>query len=121
MKVIIAGSRSIDDPFHVMEAIKTSGFHITEVVSGRARGVDWQGEQCAKTLGLPVKEFPAKWDKYGRGAGFVRNQQMGWYADALIAVWDGKSTGTKHMIDFMKKLKKPVFIYIVNDAKEHSN
>ena len=113
MKVIIAGSRSINDPFHIMEAIKSSGFQITEVVSGGARGVDWQGEQCAKALDIPIKRFIAKWNKYGRGAGFVRNQQMGWYADALIAIWDGKSTGTKHMIDFMKRLKKPFYIHIV--------
>lgn len=65
---------------------------------------------CEEILRVPVKDFLAKWTRYGRGAGMVRNQQMAWYADALIAVWDGHSPGTKHMIEFMERLKKPVYI-----------
>lgn len=36
--------------------------------------------------------------KLGKSAGIVRNIQMRDYADALICFWDGKSTGTAHMI-----------------------
>lgn len=113
MKVIIAGSRSITDPFYVMEAIKASGFDLTEGVSGGAQGVDSLGEKCCEALNVPFVRFLARWNKYGRGAGMVRNQQMGSYADALIAVWDGKSKGTEHMINWMKRLKKPVYVYII--------
>ena len=99
MKTIIAGSRGITPLQTVINAVKASGFTVTEVVSGAARGVDQLGEQYGKQAGIPVKRFPAEWDKYGKSAGYRRNEDMADYADALIAVWDGTSKGTKHMID----------------------
>lgn len=103
MKVIIAGSRSIKDYLIVKQAIKSSGFIITEIVSGTAQGVDRLGESWAFQNGILVKRFFPDWDKYGRSAGYRRNVEMAEYADALIAIWDGKSRGTKHMIDIANK------------------
>jgi len=111
MKVIIAGSRTITDIELVEKAIEDSPFDITEVVTGCARGVDTLGIKFAWEHMIPKKEFPADWDKYGKAAGFIRNKQMAEYADALIAVWDGKSKGTAHMIDIAKKEGLEVFIY----------
>lgn len=128
MKVIIAGSRSIVDFDTVCKAVEASGFEITEVVSGKANGVDALGENWAEANDIPVKGFPANWknvrakgavirsNKYGKYnavAGILRNQRMAKYADALIAVWDGVSTGTSNMIKEMEKLGKPVFVYEV--------
>ena len=110
MKVIIAGSRTISDRESVEAAIKASGFEITEVVCGMARGVDTEGFNWAKDNNIPVKEFHADWEKYGRAAGPIRNKQMAEYADALIAFWDGKSRGTKHMIDLAKRANLKVRI-----------
>ena len=98
MKVIIAGSRGITDIKLVEEAIRDSGFEITEVVSGCARGVDSLGESWAATHGISVKKFPAKWEENGKKAGYLRNIEMAKYADALIAIWADSSPGTKHMI-----------------------
>ncbi len=113
MKVIIAGSRSITDPVQVAQAIKESGFEVTEVVSGTARGVDTLGELWAEAASVPVVRFPADWNQYGRGAGYRRNAQMAEYADALVAVWDGQSRGTNHMIEQMESRRKPVFVATV--------
>jgi hypothetical protein len=110
VKVIIAGSRSVDDYGHVVHALRQAPFSVDEVVSGTARGADQLGELWAKRFGVPCKRFPADWSTYGKSAGFIRNQQMAEYADALIAIWDGKSRGTKHMIDVMNALGKPVFV-----------
>jgi hypothetical protein len=100
MRVIVAGSRTIDDYQIVAEAIEQSGLDITEVVSGKSpRGVDRLGERWTRANGKRVKRFPAQWDRLGKRAGFVRNSQMADYAEALIAIWDGQSRGTKHMID----------------------
>lgn len=104
MKTIIAGSREITDLQSVVDAIEASKIEITEVVCGGARGVDTLGKQWAEQHNIPVTTFPADWDRYGRSAGYRRNQQMGEYADALIAVWDGHSRGTKHMIDIALRL-----------------
>ena len=111
MKVIIAGSRDITGIGSVWEAIDGTPWEITEVVSGGARGPDSNGEKWAESSGIPVKKFPADWDKYGKGAGIVRNGEMAAYADALIAIWDGKSKGTLHMICDMVAKKKPVYVY----------
>mgnify|MGYP000025132384 CR=1 FL=1 len=112
MKVIIAGSRDGFVARNVFEAIEESKFIITEVVSGGARGVDRDGEYWAKLNNIPIKLFPADWDKYKKAAGVIRNIEMAMYADALIAVWDGKSKGTKHMCELMIQHIKPVYTYI---------
>lgn len=111
MKVIIAGSREGFVAKNVFEAVEQSGFSISEVVSGGARGVDRDGEYYARCNNLPVKQFIPKWDMLGKAAGFWRNDEMAKYADALVAIWDGKSKGTKHMIDAMTKLGKPIYVY----------
>jgi len=113
MKVIIAGSRDIEDLKAVMDAVKASGFPaFTEVVSGCAAGVDRVGEYYAQLYSIPVKQFPADWKRHKRGAGPIRNKQMAEYADALIAVWDGKSKGTKNMIDQATKKGLKVYVHI---------
>lgn len=114
MKVIIAGSRKIDSYDCVLGVVANSGFKITEVVSGAAKGVDSIGEEIAYNFGIPVVSFPAEWDKYGKAAGHIRNEQMAKYADALIAIWDGRSPGTKHMITVAKKLGLQVYLEVLD-------
>lgn len=118
MKIIIAGSRAAKyDPERwqkaIVRAIGESLFRIDEVVCGCADGVDAFGEQWAREQRIPVKQFPADWVRNGKRAGILRNCEMAQYADALIAVWDGQSPGTRHMINQMAKLKKKVYIKIV--------
>lgn len=121
LKTIIAGSRDITELWIVEKAIQESGFVITEVVCGGARGVDSLGRDWAngrRTFAgkgniVPVKMFLADWDRFGKSAGFKRNAQMAFYAAALIAVWDGESRGTMHMINLARKQK--LRTYIVNE------
>lgn len=74
-----------------------------EVVCGMSRGADRLGEQYAKERGYRVKYMPADWDTHGKSAGYKRNVAMAECADALVAFWDGKSPGTKHMIETAKE------------------
>lgn len=103
MKLIIAGSREIDHRVKVERIIngvvEEHELEVTEVVCGGARGVDTIGMFWARKRKIPVKYFRAEWNKYGKRAGYKRNEQMAEYADALVAIWDGESRGTKHMID----------------------
>lgn len=109
MKVIIAGSRDVKDYMLVARTVEESGWKdkITEVVSGCAAGVDTLGEQWARANNIPIKEMPANWNQYGNSAGPMRNRQMAEYADAAIVIWDGKSRGTRNMIENMIRRKKP--------------
>lgn len=110
MKVIIAGGRNFGSVELVSEAVALSGFAVTEVVSGGARGVDSAGEEWAAFAGIPVKRFPADWGKHGRAAGPIRNGEMAAYADALVAIWDGQSRGTADMIHAAKLKGLKVYV-----------
>jgi len=99
MKVIIAGSRDIADMSKVEAAIRHSKFKITEVVGGGCSGVDRLGWRWAVDNKIPFTLFKANWNRYGKYAGPIRNREMACYADALIAVWDGKSRGTRSMLN----------------------
>ncbi len=114
MKVIIAGSRTIKINWLIPVAVANSGFYITEIVSGCAQGVDKLGEKWAEENDIKVAKFPANWSLYGRAAGPIRNTQMAEYADALIAIWDGKSKGTYNMIKVAKSKGIKVFVYAHN-------
>jgi hypothetical protein len=110
MRVIIAGSGGINDYAKVCDAVRRSGLPISRIFSGMAAGVDTLAMRYAAENALPCDRFPAEWGKWGRGAGYRRNVQMARNADALLAVWDGRSPGTKHMIDVAKARGLPVFI-----------
>ena len=112
-RVIIAGSRWFSDYALLKRTMDTLLSNIKEditVVCGKARGADTLGEQYAKERGYAVAYFPADWDKYGKAAGFIRNEQMAQNADALVVFWDGKSRGTKNMIELAAKYKLKVRI-----------
>lgn len=116
MKTIICGSRDIYDYDIVKSAIEESGFSITEVVSGDARGVDRLGDRWGRENGVAVTVMPADWDRYGKRAGFERNKQMVEYVapdGGVIAVWDGVSKGTKSTIDLAKRYGLKLFIKMV--------
>ena len=110
MKVIIAGSRDITDIGYVIKAVGDACFGISEVVCGCARGVDKLGAKYAESLAIPVKEFKADWKGNGKSAGILRNCEMADYADALIAIWDGQSNGTAHMIKTAIDKRLKVFV-----------
>ena len=113
MRVIVSGSRSITNYDLVKHQIELSGFHITELVCGGANGVDKFGEKFAKEKNIKIKYFLPDWHKYGKAAGPIRNEEMAKYADFLIAIWDGKSRGTKNMIDLAHRYQLKSFIYIL--------
>jgi len=105
MRIIIAGGRDFSDQPLMCEKVDFYLSHIREkgvpiiIISGTARGADSEGETYAVSRGIPIERYPAEWDKYGKSAGYRRNEEMAKVADGLIAFWDGKSRGTKHMID----------------------
>lgn len=112
MKVIIAGSRHM--PFScyplIAQAVARAHFPVTEVVCGEARGADTFGKKWAYEVGIPVKSFPADWNKHGKGAGPIRNREMAEYADALIVfIWDA-SRGSANMLRTMQDFNKPCYV-----------
>ena len=107
MKTIIAGGREYLFQAQDIEKLNELKDAITEVVSGCARGADTEGEKWADKNNIPVKKFPANWDKWGKSAGYRRNEEMAKYADAVILFPGGKGTG--HMHDIAKRLGLQIY------------
>jgi RNAse (barnase) inhibitor barstar len=115
MRVAIVGSRSFTD----YEKFKTLLFNaydikdISEIVSGGAKGTDSLAEKFSHEYMIPIKIFFPDWNKFGKKAGFLRNEEIVDYCDELVAFWDGDSKGTKSSIDLSNKKDKPNTIYFV--------
>lgn len=117
--VIVAGSRGFvkyvllrDKLDHMLSNISKT--HDIVIVSGTAEGADKLGEQYARERGYEVKQFPADWDKYGKSAGYKRNEQMAEIATACVCFWDGVSRGTMHMINIAKEKKLKLLVVEYN-------
>jgi hypothetical protein len=125
MRLIIAGSRTVTDYSVLQEAMEYNNLNkvispITEIVSGAARGADYLGELYAIKNKLKINVFPALWDTFGKSAGYKRNVVMADNADGLVALWDGISRGTKHMVDIAIAKKIPVLLVHVNIGLKQS-
>lgn len=106
MRVIVCGSRGWTDRERVANRLYDLPTD-SIIVHGAARGADRIAGQEAQKLGLLVEEHPADWSK-GRSAGLVRNELMATLgADLVIAFWDGRSNGTRHMISMAMKYRIP--------------
>lgn len=119
MRTVIAGSRKCglinnntwDYEFLINiidQVVRENNLKITEVISGHANGPDKAGEMWAKRTEIPVRVLKPDWNK-GRMAAFITNNEMAKIGDILIVIWDGKSTGTQHMINQMQKLGKQIY------------
>lgn len=104
MRIAVVGSRHYRNLENVVTYINSLPDD-TVIVSGHAKGVDQTAERAAKKRGLEVVSIPANWDKYGKPAGYRRNIQMLDIVDKVVVFWDGKSPGTRHMIDKARKRK----------------
>jgi len=111
MKVVICGSRSIKDTDYVRNCIEQSRLDITEVINGGAGGVDTIAYWWARFKRIPCVTMRAEWRKHGNSAGVIRNHEMVKVADAVIAIWDGVSPGTKNTISQARIAGKPVELW----------
>ena len=110
-RIVVAGCRDFNN-YEKLEIELDAHLKTIEncqiiIISGCASGADTLGERYAAEHNLPVERYPADWERYGRAAGPKRNMQMAMVADEVIVFWDGKSRGTKNMIDSSKKTNTP--------------
>jgi len=113
MKLAIVGSRTFDDYDLLLDKLTLffdARVQFNTVVSGGAKGADLLGERWANYWGLEIERYFPAWNKHGKAAGFIRNQQIVDACDMVLAFWDGKSQGTADTIEKAKRAKKPTFI-----------
>lgn len=126
MKIIVCGGRNYSNKEYLYQYLTQIHTRkpITMVVHGAARGADKLAGEWAKENNVPVREWPANWNKYGNRAGPMRNRAMLEHEkdmgnlECVIAFPGGP--GTKHMIETAltagvyvadahnKKLLKPI-------------
>jgi len=118
MKLAVVGSRTFNDMYLLAENVcifisaseKPSGSNELEIISGGAKGADTLAKKCALINNLKYTEFLPDWNKFGKSAGFRRNQQIVDACDVVIAFWDGNSKGTQDTINKAKIAMKPTYI-----------
>lgn len=120
-RVVVAGCRNYNNyseaKVYIDFCIKNIKTDYTLVfISGGCTGADGLGERYAKENGYAIEYYPAEWDKYGKSAGPKRNEKMAKVGDYVICFWDGKSRGTKSMIEYAKKFNKPIRIKYVKKS-----
>lgn len=115
VRVIVAGTRTFSDYELLRSKLDDFVSKLKQkypdkqavIITGAAKGADQLGSLYARNHNIPLKEFPADWNTYGRAAGPIRNQQMLDYAlheiPILIVFWDGESRGTKNMMGIAKR------------------
>lgn len=107
-RIVIAGGRDFDDYQGMCKVLDKIKWELGDVIiSGTANGADTLGERYANEHGLRIARFPARWDKHGKKAGFLRNEEMAEFCTGGILFWDGVSRGTRSMIFLLGKYKKP--------------
>lgn len=117
MKIAIIGSRTFDDTAH-LKAVMLSHFsanvsdwsHVTEVISGGAKGADKLGADWAREQGIKLTEYLPDWERYGKRAGFIRNEDIVKNADMVVSFWDSISKGTQNSLSIAKRLKIPTLV-----------
>ena len=115
MKTVIFGSRNLETHVGKIRTLELLLPHIiTQVISGMAKGIDTCAIRFADSYGIPLIPMPANWNEFGKKAGLLRNIEMCKIADQAICIWDGKSTGTKHMLNLVQEKGIPFVLLRVS-------
>ena len=119
-RLIVAGGRHFSNYSLMKQSIEAfiAKYNLTDVmiVSGTASGADQMGERYASYNDLPVEKHPANWTLHAKAAGPIRNREMADVSQGLVAFWDGKSKGTKNMIETATKLGLDVEVVLYGGA-----
>ena len=86
----------------------------TEIVTGGADGVDTLAARYAQESGIALKLFLPEYDKYGKNAALIRNDEIIAYVNAVLAFWDGYSRGTAYVINKCIETGVPVKVIVLN-------
>ncbi len=113
-KILICGSRDFTRLNKVTYFVNKLISITDSVIVGDARGVDTRAIIHGRKLGITVNVFKADWNTHGRRAGIIRNLEMlDERPNYIAAFWNGKSSGTKFMID--TALKRRINIVVTFD------
>lgn len=108
MKLAIIGSRGISG-IDISPCVPDG---VDAVVSGGAVGVDRMGEEWARKNSVRLIRLLPDYGTHGRKAPLERDKQIVDCADAVLSIWDGKSSGTWFTMNYAKRRGKEVILYV---------
>jgi hypothetical protein len=124
-KVLVCGSRNWDDQEVVDKVVLAlrRKYNVHTVVQGEARGADTCGKRAGNKYGLTIKSYPAEWDKYGKGAGPIRNRKQfdREKPEIVVAFHDDlyNSKGTLDMVKYaMSSELETIIVVVFHDKKD---
>lgn len=117
--VLICGDRNWYDRKTITSWIaKLQDYGYDAIVEGEARGADRIAPHEARLAGMEVIAMPADWEKYGRAAGPIRNQEMlDIGAPSLVVFFHNdlsRSKGTADMVRRAERQGIPVINGVTN-------
>lgn len=120
MRLAVVGSRTCDDVrarlWPVLDWLRP---WITTIVSGAhptlrnsdGGAVDQAARDWARAQGVSYVGYPPEWGKHGPViAPLIRNAFIAAGCDAMLAVWDGTSRGTKDAMMKARREGKPITV-----------
>lgn len=122
-RILVTGSRTWTDADTIADAlwfatgslVAPQAVDLSEVVvvSGACpRGADRLAEQAAERAGVAVERHPADWDRYGKSAGFRRNQEMvDLGADVCLAFIKDGSKGATYTANLAREAGIETMVY----------
>ncbi len=108
MKVAVVGSRCLT----INNLEEYLPIETTVIISGGAKGIDSCARKYTVENNIELTEFLPNYSRYGRTAPLRRNIDIINSADLVLAFWDGKSRGTKFVIDNCNRLGVPLKVYM---------
>lgn len=113
IKILVCGGRNFNDKetlYGKLDKISRilSGRDIT-IIHGAARGADSLANDWATDRKVQIEAFPADWNRHGKAAGPIRNQQMLTEGKPDVIVAFSGGSGTAHMISIARKAGIPVY------------
>ena len=117
MRVLVCGGIDFNDRYYLYDTLYDlddgSRDEITLIIDGGAKGADQMGYEWARQCDIPTKRYFADWDKHGKAAGPIRNQQMldEGKPDLVVAFPTKNSSGTWHMVKIAREADVEVLVY----------
>lgn len=121
MRLLVCGGRDFTNRealnTHLNALLQERG-RVSVLIHGDASGADTLAKEWAGDAGIPTLAFPAKWEKYGRSAGSIRNSEM--LAEGkpdLVVAFPG-GVGTNNMVFQARRARVPVILILGSVAKQ---
>jgi hypothetical protein len=103
MTVLVCGGRDYTDRARLFRLLDFNRAKIGMIVHGGAKGADTLAGNWCYERGVPMMLVPAEWARFGKKAGFIRNEKMLAIGRPDLVVAFPGGVGTAMMVQLAKQ------------------